>query len=153
MTRKFLLLPLVLVFTLILASRMASAAEDDLSKALITPTALTRILQSNQASKLLILNVGPRVLYQQAHIRGAEFIGPTSDARGIDRLRERVKSVPKTRQIVIYCGCCPWERCPNVKPAFQELKKLGFRKVKALYIANNIGSDWVDPGHPTERGM
>jgi hypothetical protein len=153
MTRKFLLLPLVLVFTLILASRMASAAEDDLSKALITPTALTRILQSNQASKLLILNVGPRVLYQQAHIRGAEFIGPTSVAPGIDRLRERVKSVPKTRQIVIYCGCCPWERCPNVKPAFQELKKLGFRKVKALYIANNIGSDWVDPGHPTERGM
>jgi thiosulfate/3-mercaptopyruvate sulfurtransferase len=153
MIRKFLIWTISSALVVAFTHQRVSAADDELSKALITPTALTRLLQSNQGSKLLILNVGPRVLYQQARVRGAEFIGPTSDPRGIERLRERVKHVSKTKQIVIYCGCCPWERCPNIKPAFQELKKLGFKNVKALYIANNIGTDWVDPGHPTDRGM
>jgi rhodanese-related sulfurtransferase len=110
-------------------------------------------MQSNQRSKPLILNVGPRVLYAQAHIDGAEFIGPTSDQRGIDLLRQRVKSLPKNKQIVLYCGCCPWDRCPNVRPAFAALKKLGFTNVKVLYIANNIGTDWVEKDYPTARGQ
>jgi thiosulfate/3-mercaptopyruvate sulfurtransferase len=126
---------------------------DPLKQAEISPQALSRIMQSNQRSKLLILNVGPRVLYAQAHIEGAEFIGPGSDPRGIEVLKQRVKRVPKNKQIVLYCGCCPWDRCPNIRPAYDELKKLGFTNVKVLYIANNIGSDWVDKGYPTARGF
>ena len=142
----------LLILMLVTAGALAqdSAA---LRKAEITPQALVRIMQSNQRRKLLILNVGPRVLYAQAHIDGAEFIGPTSDPRGIDLLRQRVKSVAKNKQIVIYCGCCPWDRCPNVRPAFAELKKLGFPNVKVLHIANNIGSDWVEKDYPTARGQ
>jgi thiosulfate/3-mercaptopyruvate sulfurtransferase len=134
---------------------MAAFADDSaaLKRAEITPQALVRVLQSNQASKLLILNVGPRVLYAQAHIAGAEYIGPTSDARGIEALAKRVKGVPKNKQIVLYCGCCPWEKCPNIRPAFTELKKRGFSNVKVLYIANNIGTDWVDRDFPTARGF
>jgi hypothetical protein len=133
------------VLTLLLLSVGAVTQDSDsLKKAEITPQTLVRAMQSNQRSKLLILNVGPRVLYAQAHIDGAEFIGPTSDQRGIDLLRQRVKSLPKNQQIVLYCGCCPWDRCPNVRPAFAALKKLGFTNVKVLYIANNIGTDWVE---------
>ena len=143
------------LLALILLLSTAAIAQDSPAfiKAQITPQALVRILQSNQSSKLLILNVGPRILYMQAHVRGAEYIGPTSDPRGIAALRSRMKGVPKAKAIVIYCGCCPWDRCPNVRPAFAELKKLGFTNVKVLHIANNIGTDWVDPGHPTERGQ
>lgn len=142
------------VIVLILAAGGAFAQDSaDLTKAEITPHALARILQSNQRSKLLILNVGPRVLYAQAHIEGAEYIGPTNDPRGIELLRERVKSLPKSKQIVLYCGCCPWEKCPNVRPAFAELKKLGFTNAKVLHIANNIGTDWVDKDYPTTRGQ
>lgn len=142
------------VFVLMLLS-VASLAQDSpaLVKAEITPQALVRIMQSNQRSKLLILNVGPRVLYAQAHIDGAEFIGPTSDPRGIELLRQRVKSLPKNKQVVLYCGCCPWDRCPNVRPAFAELKKLHFTNVKVLRIANNIGTDWVEKDYPTARGQ
>ena len=142
----------VLLLTLASGVLMAQAA-DPTAAAQLTPQALVRIMQSNQRSKLLILNVGPRVLYAQAHIEGSEFIGPGSDPRGLEALRSRVKSLPKNQQIVLYCGCCPWERCPNIKPAFAGLKKLGFTNVKVLYIANNIGADWVDKGYPTTRGQ
>jgi hypothetical protein len=125
---------------------------DPTAKAEITPQALVRIMQSNQRSKLLILNVGPRVLYAQAHLDGAEFIGPASDPRGIEFLRQRVKGLPKNKQIILYCGCCPWDRCPNVRPAFSALQKLRFTNVKVLHIANNIGTDWVEKDYPTARG-
>lgn len=140
-------------FLLLMSTSLVGQAADPTASAQITPQALVRMMQSNQRSKLLILNVGPRILYAQAHIEGAEFIGPGSDPRAIEVLRNRVKSEPKTRQIVLYCGCCPWDRCPNIHPAFAELKKLGFTNVKVLYIANNIGMDWVDKGYPTTRGQ
>src|SRR5574338_906627 len=131
-------------FLFLISTNLFGQAPDPTASAQITPQALVRLMQSNQRSKLLILNVGPRILYAQAHIEGAEFIGPGSDPRAIEVLKNRLKNEPKARQIVIYCGCCPWDRCPNVHPAFAELKKLGFTNVKVLYIANNIGMDWVD---------
>ena len=142
----------VLTLFLLTCSSLA-ATPDALTKAEISPQALVRVIQSNERAKLLVLNVAPRVLYAQAHIPGAEYIGPTNDPRGIEKLRDRVKSVPKTKQIILYCGCCPWEHCPNIRPAFAELKKLGFRNVKVLMIANNFGTDWVDKDYPVERGQ
>jgi rhodanese-related sulfurtransferase len=120
--------------------------------ALIQPQELAAILNSKQP-KPLILNVGPRMLYAQAHITGAEYIGAGSEEAGRQALRNRVKNVPKKQFIVLYCGCCPWSHCPNVHPAYKELFDLGFRNVKVLYIANNLGADWVDRGYPTVRGQ
>lgn len=142
----------LLVFILLLSSIAFAVGPKEIpDSAQISPQALVRILQSNQSAKLLILNVGPRVLYAQARVRGAEFIGPTSDPRGLAALRQRVKGLPKNKQIILYCGCCPWDRCPNVGPGYTEMKKLGFTNVKVLYIAHNIGMDWVDQGYPTDR--
>jgi hypothetical protein len=143
------------ILAFILLSSLAALADtgDIPLSSQISPQALRSIMQSNARKRLLILNVGPRVLYYQAHIAGAEYIGPTSDPRGIAKLQQRVKSVSRNKQIVLYCGCCPWDRCPNVKPAFAKLKKLGFRNVKVLHIANNIGADWVDKDYPVERGQ
>jgi hypothetical protein len=39
-----------------------------------------------------------------------------------------------------------------VGPAYQELRAMGFTKVKVLYIANNFGADWVDKGYPVAKG-
>ena len=147
---KKVALPSLLI--LLLTAQVFGSAENIPLQAQISPQALVRILQSNQGRKVLILNVGPRMLYTQAHITGAVFIGPANDPRGIDNLRQRVKSEPKNKQIVIYCGCCPWDHCPNVEPAFLELRKLGFHNVKVLHISNNFGADWVDKDYPTERG-
>ena len=119
---------------------------------LIQPDELARIVQSARGAKPLIFYVGYRVLYLQAHIPHSEYIGPASEAEGIQRLRKRVQGLPHTQAIVVYCGCCPWNRCPNVNPAYKELHAMGFSNVKLLYIADNFGKDWVDIGYPVANG-
>ena len=118
---------------------------------LIQPADFAAALQSG-APKPLILQVGSRVLFAQAHITGSEFAGPGNQQLGIDALKARVAAVPKDGAIVLYCGCCPWERCPNIAAAYNLLKAEGFTNVKALYIADNFGNDWVNKGFPTEKG-
>jgi len=120
------------------------------SPELIRPEALVKALQSS--AKPIILNVGPRVIHVQGHIPGAEYIGPTAKPEGLDTLRARVTSLPRDSFLVIYCGCCPWEHCPNIKPAYKELKDMGFTRLKVLYIKNSFGSDWVRQGYPTTKG-
>lgn len=118
---------------------------------LMQPEELRKILQSGKA-KPLILNVGPHMIYAQSHIRGAEYIGPASDSEGLQKLRARVQSLPHSAFIVLYCGCCPWTRCPNISPAITELRRMGFKNAKALYLANDFGTDWVDKGYPIDSG-
>jgi len=120
--------------------------------AIMEPEELARVLASPAHDKPLVLQVGFRFLYKEAHIPGAEYIGPASKEDGIRQLRQRVASLPRTRPIVIYCGCCPWIRCPNVKPAYDALRELGFKQVKVLRIDDNFGANWVAKGYPTAKG-
>jgi hypothetical protein len=91
-------------------------------------------------------------MYTQAHIVSAEYLGAGSSDAGQQKLRERVKALSHNTAIVIYCGCCPWGHCPNMHPAYKALHSLGFTNVKALYVTNNFGADWVDKGYPTAKG-
>ena len=118
---------------------------------LISPEDLVKIIQSGKETPLMI-QVGSHVLYEQAHIPGSEYIGPAASEAGLQQLRKRVEPLPRTKAIVLYCGCCPWSHCPNVKPAFEALQTMGFTKVKVLYIADNFGTNWVDKGYPTAKG-
>jgi hypothetical protein len=118
----------------------------------ISPEELVTLLQSKTAAKPLILSVGPRMLYVQAHIPGSEYVGQGSSPEGIANLQARVKSLPRNKFMVLYCGCCPWSHCPNVRPAFSALHVMGFTNVKVLYIADNFGRDWVDKGYPSAKG-
>lgn len=119
---------------------------------MISPEELAKILQSPKSEKPLLIQVGSHVVYAQAHIPGSEYIGPGASENGVRELRKRVKSLPRNKFIVIYCGCCPWAHCPNVRPADDSLRAMGFSNVKVLYIANNFGADWVDKGYPTAKG-
>ena len=118
--------------------------------ALIQPKDLVTTLKTSPQP--LVLNVGPRIFYAQAHVPGAEYVGAAGTSEGLEALRKRLEAVDKNRIIIVYCGCCPWEKCPNIRPAFKELQNLGFTHVKALYIRSNFGTDWVDKGYPTEKG-
>jgi thiosulfate/3-mercaptopyruvate sulfurtransferase len=118
---------------------------------LLTPEELARSLQSPHP-KPLVFQVGPHTLYAQAHIPGAEYMGAGSTDEGHRTLRDRVKSLPKNTAIVLYCGCCPWSRCPNVHLAYQTLQSVGFTNVKVLFIPDNFGTDWVNKGYPVAKG-
>lgn len=121
------------------------------STALIQPAVLAKVLNSAQA-KPLVLQVGSHVLYAEAHIPGSEYVGAAGTDAGLDALRQRVKGLNKDIPLVIYCGCCPWGRCPNIRPAYEELHSMGFTQVKVLYLAQDFGADWVDKGYSVARG-
>jgi rhodanese-related sulfurtransferase len=120
------------------------------SNQLIQPEELAQALKG--AGKPVVLYVGPRSIYVQAHIRGAEDIGPVGRPEGVEKLRARAASLAKDSPVVIYCGCCPWDHCPNIRPAYAELKKAGFTNVRALYLENSFGANWKDKGLPVATG-
>ncbi len=117
------------------------------------PEDLNRLLHTREAEKPLVLQVGSRVMYDQAHIPGAEYAGPGSSQEGLKLLHDRVARLQRSSLIVIYCGCCPWTRCPNIGPAYHELRRMGFANVKALYLADNFGADWANRGYPVASGQ
>lgn len=149
--RTFALLIVASAFALAARAQQGGAASSIPTDALIQPGELAYIVQSGKSAKL-ILQVGSNVLFAQAHIPGSEYAGAASTESGRHQLRKRVEALPRNKSIVLYCGCCPWSHCPNVNPAYQELRAMGFTKVKVLYIANNFGADWVDKGYPVAKG-
>jgi len=119
---------------------------------LIQADELSRLLQVQGGTKPLVLQVGSHLLFAEAHIVGSEYAGPGSQPAGLKLLQDRVSPLPRSTFIVLYCGCCPWERCPNLGPAFKLVHDLGFVNVKALYLADNFGTGWADKGYPVARG-
>lgn len=114
---------------------------------LIEPAALNAMLQKGGVGAPLILQVGFHSMFDQKHIAGSEYAGPASQQAGLDLLAHRVASMQKNSFLVLYCGCCPWQHCPNIAPAMAHLRSLGFTRVQALAIPNNFGADWVAKGY------
>jgi thiosulfate/3-mercaptopyruvate sulfurtransferase len=103
------------------------------------------------AGKPTIVCVAPHALYEGGHIPGALFHGAGSTAQGIDDLKKWAQPVPRSENIVIYCGCCPLDHCPNLRPAFVALRDMGFTHLRALIIPTNFYTDWVKPGYAYEK--
>lgn len=141
----------VILLLLLISCQAFGQASSLPASRLINPEDLVKLLQIGK-QKPLILHVGPHTLYAQAHIPGSEYAGAASTDSGLSQLRKRVGALPRSQFIILYCGCCPWSHCPNVKPADDALHALGFTNVKVLYIADNFGTNWVDKGYPTASG-
>jgi len=150
--------PAVLSLVALLAVTAAPAQQSALISAssipaasLVQPAQLRSELQSRHPP--LIFQVGSRVLFDEGHIPGARYAGPASRPAGLEALRQSIASLPRGRSIVLYCGCCPWDHCPNIGPAWQLLHRMGFTRVRALYIADNFGSAWIALGYPVESSV
>jgi thiosulfate/3-mercaptopyruvate sulfurtransferase len=131
-------------------SALAAGTDAVPADAQIQPADLAALLKGGD--KPLVLQVGFKTLYDQAHIPDAQYAGPGNKDDGLASLKIHVEKLPRDAALVIYCGCCPWVRCPNMGAAYGALHTMGFTKVKALYIAGNFGTDWVDKGYPVVRG-
>ena len=116
----------------------------------IQPAQLAEMIHSGHAPT--ILQVGFTTLFEEAHIPGAIHAGPAVSDTGMAMLRKTAAHLDRHRLLVIYCGCCPWPKCPNIRSAFEELRKMGFTNVKTVYIPHNFGTDWVNHGYPTVKG-
>ena len=113
---------------------------------LMEPQALVNIIRANKSNALpVILNIG-----SVESIKGAISTGAVSDPDGFAEFKKQLKGIKKDRLIVIYCGCCPLFKCPNVRPAFKELTAEGFTNIKVLNLKKNLQTDWVDKNYPME---
>jgi thiosulfate/3-mercaptopyruvate sulfurtransferase len=117
---------------------------------LMQPQALAALLAGK--TKPVVFQVGIVHLYKMAHIPGSKYAGPANEAGGLDALKRQAHGLDRNRQIVCYCGCCPWGDCPNTRPAYQTLREMGFKKISMLYLPNNFGQDWSAKGYPVEKG-
>lgn len=119
---------------------------------LMTPQELVRELAHPNGKKPIIVCVGFQFLYEGAHIPGAVWEGPAREAAGVARLKQWAQSLPKDRPVIIYCGCCPFYRCPNVRPAFKALREVGLTHLRVLYVEQDFAKDWVEKGYPVQKG-
>lgn len=136
------------MLTLVLALLGAAGAADP---ALIQPADLAARL-AKPGPKPALIHVGFGFLYRGKHLPGTVYAGPGARPEGIQALKTAVAKLPRDGEIVIYCGCCPWSACPNIKPALEALRAMGFTKVKALYIPTNLAKDWTEKGYPVVNG-
>lgn len=111
-------------------------------KQLMEPADLAAAIKAKKDVPVII-SVGPG-----ATIPNSVDLGMVNNAEGLQKLRERLKSVDKDKKVVIYCGCCPFEHCPNARPAVNALKEMKFTNYYLLDLPHNLKKDWIDKGYP-----
>ncbi len=121
----------------------SSSKEAFADKELIAPAKLAQMLEEKGGSKIYIYNIGV-----VEDIKGAKNIGPSSEQEGLERFKKELSSLPKDAAIVYYCGCCPFDRCPNIRPAHKLVKSMGFTNARLLNLPVNVKTDWMDAGYP-----
>ena len=140
-----------LVISIMTFTGGAAASEPWTAARLISPEALKKLLAESQGEKPVILHVGFRTLFDQAHIPGSKYSGPASKPEGLTELNRQAQRLPRNKEVIIYCGCCPWHDCPNIRPAYRALKEMGFTRIKVLSIPTSFGVDWAGKGYPVEK--
>jgi hypothetical protein len=109
-------------------------------------------LQQEKDPYPTVIYVGVKTLYEGAHIPGAVFYGPGSTERGLAELKKFAATLPRNSDVVLYCGCCPLEKCPNLRPAFTALEASGFARLRVLILPTSFNVDWVEKGLPVHKG-
>lgn len=138
---------LILCFIVFLFLRQAQAQNpvNWTQYQLLAPAELAQTL--SQGKNLPhIYAVGPGAL-----IPHSTAMGMASDEANLAKLKKELSTLPKDASIVVYCGCCPFDHCPNVRPAIAVLKELQFTRYKLLNLPHNLKTDWIDKGYPTTK--
>lgn len=141
-TQIITVLSLLISFTYVQAQ---TTQEPWSASQLMPPKQLADRIQQAKTPMPLIVNIGP-----QAVIKGSVDVGPAGEKPNIKKLETLLSKEDKNREVVLYCGCCPFDRCPNIRPAFTQIKKMGFKNAKLLDIPKNIKTDWIDKDYPVQ---
>jgi hypothetical protein len=139
------------LFTLVATLCLSQEVSDPWpSASMMEPAALAKALQSGKAPTVIC--VAFPVLYNSKHIVHAAFAGPGSKPEGLEALKKAAAPLPRDADLVIYCGCCPMVKCPNIRPAYRTLKEMGFTHIRVLDIPTNMHTDWFSKDYPSEAG-
>jgi hypothetical protein len=116
----------------------------------LEPATLASLMKDSKSPTVIC--VAFPTLYHLRHIQHASFAGPGSKPEGLEALKKAVANLPKNADLVIYCGCCPMVKCPNIRPAYRTLKELGFTHIRVLDVPTNMNADWYSKNYPSEEG-
>ena len=123
-----------------------ASSEPWTERQLMAPADLAAELVHPGIHKPLVYCVGPGAL-----IRGSVDMGPAHEKENLEKLRKALEKIPSDAEVVIYCGCCPFEKCPNIRPAFSLLVEMKFTNARLLNLEHNIRTDWVAKGYPSTQ--
>ena len=129
----------VLLSVIATAQKPANWSKEDL----LEPPVLAKAISQNK-NPYTVISVGPGAL-----IPGSIDIGATDNPAALNKLKAELGKLKKNTSVVLYCGCCPFAYCPNVRPAIELLKQEKFTNYKLLNLPRNIKSDWLDKGYPS----
>lgn len=135
---------IIIVLLLVCSTLSAQEVPWKPSEVIQTQTLADQI-KSKKTKNLVVLNVGP-----MENIRGAIRIGAVNYPEGEQNLRAKTNSIPRTKVLVVYCGCCSYANCPNIRPAYKVLKEAGFNQVLVLNLPEGIKPDWVAKEYPVD---
>lgn len=137
----------ILTLALAFSAALASFSQAPLwKKEQLMPTQeLADKLKSNKDLPM-VFNVGP-----MDNIKTAIAVGRATSVTGIEKIKSTLAWEPKTRAVVVYCGCCSYASCPNIKPAYDAVLAAGFKNVKVLELPVGIKEDWVAKSYPMEQ--
>jgi hypothetical protein len=143
----------LLIAAILIGNHAGIAATDPWTEGqTVKPAQLVAELQQEKDPHPLIIYVGVKTLYEGAHIPGAKYFGAGSTDQGIAALKQYAATLSSNSDVVLYCGCCPLEKCPNLRPAFSAIKEFGFARLRVLLLPTNFNTDWVEKGYPIQKG-
>lgn len=142
MVMKQLLFSIALVFSI---AASAQKPENWTKDELMEPADLAQTIQTGK-NVPMIYCVGPGAV-----IPHSVDIGMTREDSNLTKFKAAIGKLPKNARIVIYCGCCPFEHCPNVRPAVQALKDMHYTNFRLLDLPHNIKTDWISKGYPVAK--
>lgn len=113
---------------------------------LMEASELAAIINNPNAKKPIIYSVGPG-----ADIMGSIEMGAAQEKENLDKLKTALSKLDKNTEIVLLCGCCPFEHCPNIRPSFELMNEMKFTNHKLLNLPHNLKVDWIDKGYPMKN--
>jgi thiosulfate/3-mercaptopyruvate sulfurtransferase len=116
-----------------------------------TVSAADLVKELESPGRPVVVCTAPPSMYRNGHVPGAVLHGPMTSPAVHDELAAWAQPLPRDTNLVVYCGCCPLEHCPNLRPAYKLLAGMGFTRLRVLILPQNFGTDWVNRGYPIER--
>jgi len=143
MKPALIIFTVVLCFVGLISFQKNTDKEPWTKEQLMQPDVLAAKIKNGKLQNTVIYNIGPA-----GAIKNSIEIGPAQEAENLALLKRQLRDLPKDREVVIYCGCCPFQHCPNIRPAFALLKEMNFKNAKLLNLSKNLKVDWIEKGYP-----
>jgi thiosulfate/3-mercaptopyruvate sulfurtransferase len=135
----------------VVGCQRTTAGDDAPLGPLVSTSAIAGRLGDVKSGKLVVLYVGPDMLFSRGRIPGAKNVGEAGTDEGRRALKEALAALAPGTEAVVYCGCCPVRSCPNVRPASAEIRA-SKANAHLLDLPTRFTTDWADKGLPVERG-